>query len=124
MTDDTIIKIIDGKFSFERHEGWGYVNNYYDYDNVKLELISSEIIPYGDRGEGADIHKKYNFKLLTNESSIICFITDYNDKKYYEKYAIDINKLIVYVPCHKNYNNINNIENDINNPIKNKCVVS
>lgn len=115
MIDDTKIQIIDGKFSIEKYEEYGYVNNSYNYDINKIELISSEIISNYGSSEGSDIHKKYNFKLLKNEPSIICFMRYCGDKKYYEKYAIDVDKSIVYKPCFKNYNKINSFENMINN---------
>ena len=100
----------------------GYVHNSYTYDTNKLELIKDERIPRYGIGEGAPIHKKYTFKLLNNEPSIIYFKLDYIDEIRYEKFAVDANNLIVYRPCIKNLSKINSFENKINNPNSRKCI--
>lgn len=66
------IYIINNTFAIERSEEIGYVQHYFDYDKHKIHLINIERISGNSEGDSSTV--KYNFQILTNESSEIVFI--------------------------------------------------
>lgn len=103
------IKIIDNKFEIIRYEGFGYVQNSCNYNKniFKLEITYEPNMEL----EGGSCKTIYSFEIIKKNNSIksiIEFVEDYSDYKYYTNYEYNPN--LNYISLCKKETNKRNIK--------------
>lgn len=93
------LEVSDTTFEIVRSEGWGYVQNYCNYDKNILEL---EILYEASPLEGGNCKATYKFITKKKTDTIIEFVEDYSDYKYEYRYRYDSkNNTVKYIGCSK-----------------------